>query len=261
MVNVTQGTGQETGATGTTPVTVDVNQTVTPGTGGTQDPIATISQEEVEFRTSDSWEIHGTLYHAKSGSPKTGIILLHQLGSDRTSYDPLIPLLHEKLPEADILAIDVRGQGESTNLGTLQKFKLAGDYKAMSNDIEGAKDYLVFFRQMPNNYYIVGASIGSTAAIRAGAEDSEIQKVVMISPGMSYKDVDITEYLQNYRKRLLIIAAQGDSYSASSAQTAYSSSGSDFKKLQIYEGTSAHGTDLFAETDVEELIVDWLRNS
>jgi pimeloyl-ACP methyl ester carboxylesterase len=186
------------------------------------------------------------------------------LNSDRSGFDPLIPVLHEELPAADILAIDMRGHGKSTNLGSITKFKLAGDYRAMYKDIIGAKEYLKFFRHTPDNYYIVGASIGSSAAIRVPQEESSFQKIVMLSPGMNYKGVDITDDLDFYRKRLLIVTAEGDVQSASDSQTAYSLSQANFKKLVVYEGISAHGTDLFDATEsadqvkLTKLIADWL---
>lgn len=266
VVNVSQNVT----TTPSQPVTVEVNQTTTQDTGlGTQDTLASLSSEEIKYKTKDSWEIHGTLYYAKNADPDTVVILLHQLGSDRSSYDPLIPMLHDALPGADILAIDSRGHGKSTNLGTYSNFKLVGDYKAMEKDIGGAVAYFDFYRLVKDNFYVVGASIGSTTALRYGARNSEIQKIVMVSPGMNYKGVDISEDLENYRKPLLVIAADGDLSSASDAKTIYSLSktSSDLKKLQIYKNTSAHGTNMFKATETSsegkltKLIADWLKGS
>ena len=254
----TQDTGNES------PAVVDVNQTADSTADSSSTADEEIEKQDISFKTKDSWEIHGTIYYAQNDKPDTGIILLHQLGSERSSYDSLIPLLHKEMPNADILAIDMRGHGESTNIATYSKFKLAGDYRAMTKDVQGASEYLAFNRQIIGNYYVVGASIGSTTAINYAAEDSAIQRVVMLSPGMNYKGVDITKSLEDYRKRLLIVAAEFDS-SAIDAQTAYTTSKSDsaLKSLKIYKGMSAHGTDMFAETngELENQIVSFLKSS
>jgi len=265
--NVTAGQGNATQNQQT--ASVEVNQTVggTSTTTSESDALAAISSSEVSFKTKDSWIIYGTHYPSQNANPKVGIILLHELGANRSSFDLLIPVLHETLPDADILAIDSRGHGESTNLGKYTKFNLAGDYRAMVNDIKGARDYLAFFRNL-QDFYVVGASIGSTTAISYGAEDSSIQKIVILSPGMDYKDVDITEPLADYHKYLLIVASDKDVQSAADAQTAYSTSGSDaaLKKLLIYKDIgSAHGTDMFnasensADGKLTEVIADWLK--
>jgi pimeloyl-ACP methyl ester carboxylesterase len=271
-VNVTTNltTDIQTTETGnqTTTVSVDVNQTTQPGDDVSDPTQTTIKSEEIVYKTSDNWDIYGTLYYAKDEDPKRAVILIHMLGSDRSSYDPLIPVLHEEMTDADILAIDARGHGKSTNLGTTSKFKYVGDWKAMGNDIGGAVEYFRFYRNMPDEYYVVGASIGSTSAIHYAASNAEIQRVVMISPGMNYKGVDISEDLENYRKRLLVVAAENDLSSAKDAKTIYSQSksGSELKKLYIYNGTDAHGTDLFSVTkgrsdDLTKMIADWLSSS
>jgi alpha-beta hydrolase superfamily lysophospholipase len=223
------------------------------------------SSEEVVLTTTDSWKIYGTLYPAKSQPPKTGVILLHQLGSNRSSYDPLVPALHDCLPNADILAIDMRGQGQSTNIGKYTGF-MAGDYRAMVNDIKAAKDYLAFFRHTPDNYYLVGASVGATAAMRYAAADASVQAVVMLSPGMNYQGVDMTDALNKVRKRVYIAVAKDDGESAADSQAAYAESKAYVKDIKIYETIgAAHGTDMFNATEsssegrLTDKICGWLQ--
>jgi len=122
-----------------------------------------------------------------------------------------------------------------------------------------AKSYFAPKHPTVEQYYVVGASIGSTAAVMAGAQDNDIVKIAMISPGMEYKDVNIERSVDDYKKRLLIVAASGDSYSSSSA-TEINSISSSQKILKIYGG-SAHGTDLFDATkDESEPLSDVLVN-
>jgi pimeloyl-ACP methyl ester carboxylesterase len=266
VVNVTQN---GTGGTITPPtqpptVNVTVNQTTT--TNGTQTPAPKPPSQEVSYITADSWKISGTFYASKSAIPKTGIILLHQVSSDRSGFDSLVPVLHESIPDADILAIDLRGHGRSTNLGTYSKF-ISGDYRAMTNDVKGAIDYLKFFRHVSDNFYIVGASVGSSVAINYADSDSAIQKIVMLSPGMNYQGVDIKNALGKVRKEVYFVATNEDEQSATDAQAAYQLSNAYTKEVYIYKSIgAAHGTDMLAssatsktEEPLATKIANWLK--
>jgi pimeloyl-ACP methyl ester carboxylesterase len=268
VVNVTPTVPSDTKENATLPVVIVVNQT-TQNTSGNQQQATGLTMppsSEITYTTSDSWKIYGTHYPSKEPNPKIGIILLHELGSNRSSFDQLVPVLHDELPYADILAIDLRGHGLSTNIGKYPKF-ITGDYRAMKNDVDGAFKYLSFFRNINNRYYVVGSSIGSTAAIRYSAENAAVISVVMISPGMNYQNVDITQDLTMMRKRLLLVAAEGDS-SGIDAQTAYTVSQAYDKELLIYKTIGAvHGTGMFnaseksSEGKLTEKIASWLKQT
>ena len=220
-----------------------------------------LESEEITY-ASLGWEIHGTLYESVNDEPTKVIMLLPMLGQTRSSYpQDLIEDIHESVPDAMILAIDSRGHGESTNLGTWQNFDM-GQYKDMRNDVLSAKSYFASNHPTVKQYYVVGASIGSTAAILAGAQDSNVVKIAMLSPGMEYKGVNIERAVDDYQKKLLIVAASGDAYSANSAMEINDISPSQ-KVLKIYGG-SAHGTDLFAATEddfepLSDVLIDFLK--
>ncbi len=268
VVNVTPTVPTGTQNNSTVPVVIVVNQT-TQNTSGNQQQgtaLAMPPSSEITYTTTDSWKIYGTHYPSKNPNPKVGIVLLHELGSNKSSFDSLVPVLHDELPDADILAIDMRGHGKSTNIGKYPKF-ITGDFRAMKNDVDGAVKYLSFFRNINNRFYVVGSSIGSTAAIRYGAENAAIVSVVMISPGMNYQNVDITQDLTMMRKRLLLVAAEGDS-SAIDAQTAYTVSQAYDKELLIYKTIGAvHGTSMFGATEkssegkLTQKIASWLKQT
>jgi pimeloyl-ACP methyl ester carboxylesterase len=228
-----------------------------------QPPATSLKSEEVSY-LAGAWRIYGTLYDSKDKTPAKAVILLHQLGKTRDSYPvSFIESLHEHIPDALVLAIDMRGHGESTNLGTWQSFDTSL-YRDMKTDILSAKKNL-FEPNYPNveEYYVVGASIGSTAALNAAAQEKMITKVVMISPGMEYKGVDITDSADEYRHSLLLVASSSDSYSVQAVNEIDALSSSPGTATKIYTG-SAHGTDLFDATkdDSEPLsaaIVDFLK--
>lgn len=210
---------------------------------------------------SAGWEIYATVYPAEK-APQTAVLLLPMLGHTRDSYpQSFIEQIHEEIPDTLVVAIDMRGHGMSTNLGTWENFDSA-QFKDMRNDVLSAMDYIDENYPSVDKYHLVGASIGSTAAILAGAMDNDIEKIAMISPGMEYRDVSIERAADDYIHFLLLVAASEDKYSADSVYEIESISSSQIT-TKIYSG-SEHGTDLFKATEDEstplaDLIVDFLK--
>ncbi len=226
--------------------------------------LGALSQEEISYRTHDSWDIYGTLYHAKNERPSTMIIVLHMLDRTRADYDDMVEPLHMAFPDADIFAIDMRGHGESINKRTWEEF-VEADFRSMKKDVLDVFEEFETLRPSVQQYYVIGASIGSSVALTAAADDSRIKKVVMLSPGADYHGIDISEAGSTYQKRLFIAVARNDEYSYESARDLYDMSPSDSKVLRVYTGTSAHGISLFTATESEETpllddIIEWLGN-
>lgn len=220
-----------------------------------------LKSEDVSFY-SYGWEIHATVYENINKNPSKAVFLLPMLGETRESYpQSFITRLHDEFPELMIMAIDSRGHGESTNLGTWEDFDMA-QFKDMQNDVISGMAYVESTYPTVKEYYVIGASIGSTSAILAGARDRDIVKIAMISPGMEYKEVNIEDAAEDYQRPLLLVAAIDDYYSLTSTTDINSLSSSQVTK-KLYSG-SAHGTDLFEATKdedepLEDVIVDFLK--
>lgn len=259
--------------TGEEPVTVEVvvggeEEEEAPPPVVEEDPLAALEQEEMVFTTDDGWEIHGTVYYATHEGltyPDALIILVPELGEDRSVYDDIILPLHNAFPGADVLAIDPRGQGESTNRGSYTSFQI-GDYPLLKKDLEAIEEYYAFWHKSADKFYIISASMGSSVAMDYAAEHGIVKRLVMLSPGTAYHDFDITDEAALYTHRLYIAVGSDDRYSAGSATEIYNTVSSETgeKKLKTYYGTSAHGTELFdASKDTDEplleSIIAWLR--
>ncbi|MDD5340481.1 MAG: alpha/beta hydrolase [Candidatus ainarchaeum sp.] len=242
-----QGTPQQ-GAGGTPPEpAASQNQSGQPATPAQP---AGIPSEHVTF-SSFSWVIHGTYYDSTAAEPTRGIILLPMLDTGRDSYPPsLITRMHDEISNAPVLAMDLRGNGNTTNFGTWQGFQLE-DYKAMSSDVVSAMTYMKLRHPTIKEFYLVGASMGSTAAITAAARSPSVIKVAMLSPGMSYHGVDIGSATETYLHPLFIAASREDRESADAASQVFALSPTSDKTLKIYEGI-AHGTDMFEATKYDD---------
>ncbi|MDJ0394488.1 3-oxoadipate enol-lactonase [Rhodococcus sp. G-MC3] len=78
---------------------------------------------------------------AGSGSPESAVVLIGSLGSDRSMWDPQIAGLASV---ADVLAVDLRGHGESpVPAGPYSIAELAGDVLAVLDSIDRDRVHLV----------------------------------------------------------------------------------------------------------------------
>lgn len=196
----------------------------------------------VEYVTSDGVTISGTFVGGDEGedqAPGPVAVLVHQLGSTRAEWTPLVEAL-TRAPRISVLAIDLRGHGESTRAGerTLDFNAFdEGDWAKLEIDVAGAVA-LARERFEANRIVLVGSSIGSSAVIRAAASDPSIAAVAAISPGRAYRGVDaMTPIAALSGRPFLAIASSGEADSAESARAMAAATGGE---VQLYRGT-AHG--------------------
>ena len=104
----------------------------------------------VEFTTSDGVQIVGDFYLPKKPVEKLpAVILLHMYDSNRRAWDTLAPELQKA--GLAVLAIDLRGHGESIQPANLQletkaknrDAKSAGDIPTQSQNRRSAADFLL----------------------------------------------------------------------------------------------------------------------
>jgi pimeloyl-ACP methyl ester carboxylesterase len=199
----------------------------------------------VTFVTRDGVTIGATL---RPGGDQTApaVILVHQLASTREEWAPVIAKLAEA-PGLTILALDMRGHGESTagpEGATLahRDFR-RDDWTATSNDVLAAVEYLKGQEMIqPRAIAAIGSSIGSTAVIAAAAEEPRITAVVAISPGRAYHGFDAYTPLTRIGERpFLAIASENEAPAVETATAMERIAPSG--ELQLYPG-EAHGVSI-----------------
>jgi pimeloyl-ACP methyl ester carboxylesterase len=174
---------------------------------------------EITFDAEDGVRIVADLRQGASAEAPL-VVLVHQLGSTRAEWEPLLRWLG---PAMTTLAIDMRGFGESTQRadGTTvdaASFQTA-DWARVASDVRAAIAHVRASENLaPSSIAVVGSSIGSSAAILAAADDPEIDAVVALSPGRAYRGVDILAPLSRLGERpILAIASRGEAPSAETA--------------------------------------------
>lgn len=215
--------------------------------------------QQVTFTTSDGIILKGSFYPGRPGAPI--ILLLHKLASDRNEFTGLAKVLQEKGFNA--LEYDARGHGESTVTTDGRKLTYEGfltpDWVNMTLDIDAALKFLHKQKKMAKApAAIVGASIQSSTGLLYASKHPEIKALVMLSPGLSYHDIDTVGPMKAYGQRPVFIAASiEDSYSYTSAKELYEIAAGP-KKKEIFEG-AGHGAQMFRkEADLPGKIADWL---
>jgi len=210
-----------------------------------------MAKQRVTFTTEDGVLIVGD--YIESGS-KNAVLLLHMLPSDRRSWFPI----EEDLWRLgyQVLAIDLRGHGESTRQGTKTL-----DYKKFSDeqhqqsikDVEAAINFLK--EKSAKNFAVIGASIGANLALTYGIGDSSVKTAILLSPGLDYRGVGTEKPAANFDNPLLIVASDDDDYSLeSSRRLAEIASNAELKTLR----NVGHGTQMFSSAELKPLILDWL---
>ncbi len=202
--------------------------------------------QKIILKTSDGLSLSANFYNA--GSDK-GVILLHQLGRDKSTYDSFAKKLVQNNISA--IAIDLRGHGQSQ--GNLASFSQK-DFDNMRLDVASALDFLK--SNKINKVYLVGASIGANTVINFGATDSSIKGVVALSPGLDYRGIKTQDSAKKIKIPILIIVSRQDSYAFDSSNTLYAIITSD-KQIKVYNGAE-HGTDMFLSTDMDKVMIKWI---
>jgi pimeloyl-ACP methyl ester carboxylesterase len=217
----------------------------------------------VTFRTSDGVTIAATLQPA-ARPEAPAVILVHQLGSTRAEWAPLLERLHAE-PAIATLAIDVRGHGEST-AGPDGRALSSRDFSneewaAIPRDVEAAAAFLRSEGSAirPARIGVVGASIGSSAAIVAASGDAALDPIVALSPGRAYHGIDaITPGVQLAGRGFLGVVAEAE---ADGVETARALARITATEAVVVPG-DAHGVRLFdARPELLDRVEAFLRSS
>ncbi|MCL4253189.1 MAG: alpha/beta fold hydrolase [Anaerolineae bacterium] len=211
------------------------------------EPIVTINQVDIE--ADDGLIIKGDYYPTPNGTDTIGLLLLHQLGLDRTSWSDIAPQLQQA--GFSVLVTDMRGFGETG--GTF-------DFALSQNDVQTQFNWLIS-QQNVKNIIIVGASIGANMGYITCATNPECLSVVALSPGLDYGGVMPENALTNgYGMRpTYLVTSRDDQYSLESVLALGAMAQGD-ATIQIYSGDS-HGTDIFADEEATQRLIafyEWL---
>jgi pimeloyl-ACP methyl ester carboxylesterase len=234
--------------------------------------------EAVEFTSTDGVLIHASLW--RTGDPEApAVVLAHQARSDRSEWAPFVHELRARAPGLTVLALDLRGHGESTRAGeTTIRWKdfSNGDapglrrWSSCTSDVQAAVAWLRHREEgsIPRAIGLVGSSIGSTSVIRAAANDGvagpgHVAAVVALSPGLSYFSVPIVPSLETLKVRstpVFVVGARDDSNDVARTAQEMATILAENLQVQLYD-EGGHGVAVAAaHPEVIGLIIDFLKS-
>ena len=144
------------------------------------------------FTTKDGLTIVGDYY---PGTGKSGVLLLHMMPADRTSWQQLAGQLQEN--GFHVLAIDLRGHGQST--GGPNGYQAFSDAQHQQSifDIESAVEFLR--SKGIEKIHMGGASIGANLALQYASQHQEIASAMLLSPGLDYHGIHTDIWIENLK--------------------------------------------------------------
>lgn len=166
-------------------------------------------EKALSIRTQDGWLIAGFYLPAQPG--KKTVILLHDIGKDHKAFATFA----EKLSNHGMgyLALDLRGHGDSTNLGTYRSFAKEGvdnDYNKMTRDVDAAMEYLKSQKVADTDIMWVGAGMGANVAAKATSLWPDVAGIALLTPVTNFRDVLPIAGLRIYKGFVFIAAAADD---------------------------------------------------
>ncbi len=192
---------------------------------------------------SDGWELIGDLQLPLSNPPYPAVFLFNQAAGERGVYAELANLLQERGIAS--LRLDLRGHGESTNLGRFVPGEKSADpmiWDAELDVIAAHKFLSADTRFDESRFGFVGASYSGEEIAEAGRFNGYGALYVMLSPG-SLSESSI-ERIDESRAKWLFVASRDDSFLKETTKAAWTVSAS--LELNIIPGAS-HATDMLTE--------------
>lgn len=217
--------------------------------------------EPIVLKTKDEMLIAGS--YARGVSTK-GALLLHMMPATKESWQSLAPLLVEK--GYHVLAIDLRGHGESSGGPLGYKNFSSEEHQASLHDVEAGVAFLLERGCRREDAVLIGASIGANLAICYMALHHEVRRGVPLSPGLNYRGVDAEKAIKEcVPPQNFLFATSEDDTGGSEPNTSMvrglieSLKDGVSHELIMYKN-AGHGTNMFGKElpDLANAITAWL---
>lgn len=177
-------------------------------------------------------------------------MLLHRLGGQREEWKPLIQELLKEGPEVSILALDLRGHGQSSTVEGRMGGGLQGkDIEAMTGDVQAAIAEVDRRLGHPAKPLLgIGADLGATVLVKAASQEPRWTALGLLAPVAGLRGVDIYRPFASIRSRPTFLgAAQEDPVSLEPFKAMSTMVGASIT-VKAYQGTEHNILRLAAST-------------
>ncbi|MEC7239880.1 MAG: alpha/beta fold hydrolase [Myxococcota bacterium] len=205
---------------------------------------------DVNFSAADGQRI--AAFHNPVGSSKRGVVLVHDDGGNGSDWEFFANRL--KRTGFHTLAVDLRGHGASRVNGRLSN----EDYTAMKADVIAAVNWLR--RKGVEELILIGAGLGANLALQTAAEDTEVSKLVLLSPRHRVKGVTVDGFLGRYGERPVMIAVSVEDTYASKTSLLLDSQAVGEHKMEILSNAGSGTQMLDREPSLASTIQGFLND-
>ena len=216
---------------------------------------ADVQKKDFALKTADGVTLKGT--YLSPGISGPAILLLHQCNMDRHAWDGLASNLANA--GFHVLTFDFRGYGESgggklTDADARRKEQ----QQKWPGDVDAAYSYLLAQNGVDKSRVAVGgASCGVGQASALASRHHEIKALMLLSGNAS--DAAKNYIAQTTSLPVFGAASEDDKGPAQGIKDALGASKNPQSVLKIVSGTE-HGVPMFAKhSDLEPMIVNWLK--
>ncbi|MCU0512391.1 MAG: alpha/beta hydrolase [Anaerolineae bacterium] len=209
-------------------------------------PVQAQEATVVQVTAADGLVLTGDFYLV--GPERATVILLHQLYTDRRSWQPYVRGLLDA--GYNVLAVDVRGHGAS---------RARQDWAKAVDDVALWFAWLRGTAGVRDSIATVGSSMGSTLALVGCARDATCRTAVAISPGWRYNGISVQDALttQLAGRQAYLLYTRRDRFPALGVPRMVEAAPQSVV-VQVFDG-NRHGMDVLARfPEALPLILDWL---
>jgi dienelactone hydrolase len=207
---------------------------------------AEVQKKDIEIKAADGVTLKGNYFSAGRSGP--AMLLIHQCNMDRHAWDGLAEDLASH--GINVLTFDNRGFGESGGS--------KADRQKWAADVDAAYAALLAEKGVDATRIAVGgASCGVTMSSDLAARHPEVKTLMILSGQAS--DEAKAHIASDTALAVFGAASAGDTRAAQGIRDAEGESKNPKSVLKIYEGTE-HGVPMFAKhSELEPMIVAWLK--
>ncbi|NNN06719.1 MAG: alpha/beta fold hydrolase [Elusimicrobia bacterium] len=214
-------------------------------------PAVPAAPKRIAFKTDDGWTIAADYRAPRRGGDV--VILAHGVGSAKGEWSRLTSALAAR--GVGTLAVDLRGHADSRRgPGGIERgyetFDASGEWPRAVGDVLAAAGWLRARGVSSGRIAFGGASIGANLAAAAAARLHCRTFVVLLSPGVDYRGVELVLPAQ---AKILIGSAPGDAYADATRRDA-----AKYPNVETFSAPAGHGVQMFDDPATLARVADWI---
>ena len=197
-----------------TPASVEAPPAAAPAASAPA-PRVVPTEQVVTWTSKDKTRLVGSWYQGPADAPV--VLLAHRLSGQRRDWVPLVTRLLAEGPPVSVMALDLRGHGESSAPGNETGGRVGGalnrdDVVATGDDLLTAIAEIDRRLGRPAVRVIgVGSDLGATSVVLAAGREPRLDALALISPVAALRGVDLYAPYAAVRQRpSLLIGAKED---------------------------------------------------